>query len=131
MNYELHPQAKPHSLYVIHFDDNRIKVGISRQIHRRMAYYKQEARRNRVRGFTWWATAPFARRDVAARAEKVLCRVLANAAIEGHREWIEGGPKDFAEIIRWGEELADTIGVTSGAQAWGRHGPVCESAALQ
>lgn len=120
-------EEKPTALYAVMFADQRIKVGISGNVPKRMTYYVQEARRNRVTHLTWWACKPFATKAGALRAEGVLCRVMSSAALPSHREWFEGTAEDFSQIIRWTDELRATLGDETGVDRrdipfLGRHG---------
>lgn len=119
--YELHPLCvlfprmdQPTAIYVVKFSDDRIKVGITGNVRKRMSYYTQEAQRNRVSHLTWWACKPFHCKRDALKAERVLCRVLADAAIPRHREWFNGTSKDYSDVVRWGDELRATLGSETG-----------------
>lgn len=120
-----------HRLYVIHFDDDRIKFGISKQVSRRMKYYEQEAKRNRVNGFTWWASPEFSCRKDASMVEGLFRRVLADSAFAGHLEWINGGSQDFSQIIGWGEELSTKFRADGDLGLWGRFGRMPGQEAMQ
>lgn len=116
---------KPHVLYAVRFSDGRTKIGISADVERRMTYYAQEARRNRVSHLTWWACKPFKDKSAALLAERVLCRVWKDNAIAGHREWIDGA--EYASVINDAEQLRASIGDEVGEDAadlpWsGAHG---------
>lgn len=87
------------NVYAICFDDNRIKVGVTANVLKRMRYFAQEARRNRVSGFTWFSAGGFRSKENALLCERVLCRTLASDAMPGHREWVEGGAKDFEFVL--------------------------------
>lgn len=100
----------PTVLYVVMFSDQRIKIGISGDVSKRMTYYTQEAQRNRVSYLTWWACKPFARRSDALEAERVLCHSLAAAAMPRHREWFDALSSDFPFVIKLADELRLSLG---------------------
>ena len=95
--YELHP--KTHSVYAVYFSDARIKIGVTADVAKRMTYYAQESRRNRVRSLTWWSCAP-TEKDCAYRIERLFCRGMQDAAISRHREWFEGDASAFQSVIK-------------------------------
>lgn len=94
-----------HRLYAIYFHDGRVKIGVTGQIDRRLTYYRQEAVRNRVSGFTWCAFKPFTDKAAALLAEKSMCQVLREQAIAGHREWFEMSAQGYGQVLRACEDL--------------------------
>ena len=119
-----------HVVYAIHFDDKRIKVGVTSNIQKRLRYYVQEARRNRVEGLTWWASSP-APKSLAYLIERHFCRRNKAIAMPSHREWFDG--VSYASILAalenmrgqcaeaLGEHPADVpyAGSSGRAAAWG------------
>lgn len=97
-------------LYVVHFSDDRIKVGITSDVTRRMSCYRQEAARHDINAVVWWASAPFATKDAALLAERILCRTYSDFRLPRHREWIRGNPQGFAGVIKTAEKLRELIG---------------------
>lgn len=88
------------AVYVVIFDDGRIKIGISKNPRQRITYYAQEVRRNFGKYFTWFACKPFACKDHALSVETSICRWLSDFSITGHREWFSGVThKEFVAII--------------------------------
>lgn len=111
------------NLYAIHFDDNRVKVGVTSNITKRMSYYAQEGRRNRLSGFTWFAAGGLHTKSDALLLERVLCNALKDLAIQGHREWIEGDAKMFGEVISAISQLRKSINPSACGftdDKWGR-----------
>jgi predicted GIY-YIG superfamily endonuclease len=90
--------TKTHSVYAVHFSDNRIKVGVTSSVVRRMAYYAQEARRNRVDSLTWWSCAPLSYGD-ALCIEKHFCRQMRECSMPRHREWFDGDAAAFGSVL--------------------------------
>lgn len=90
--------SKTHSLYAAYFSDGRIKIGVTADVPKRMSYYAQEARRNRVSSLTWWSCAPI-EHGTALLIEKSMCRHMREYAMPRHREWFEGTSTDFQAFI--------------------------------
>lgn len=109
--------AGDYRLYVVRFSDDRIKVGISSDVVRRMTYYKQEARRNDVQGIGWWACAPFSCKAEALRAERIVCNACAALVIPRHREWFRGDVTYYAALIDAIEQLRSAMGKETGLAA--------------
>lgn len=105
---------KKYAVYVVHFSNDRIKVGISSQVHERMKYYAQEARRNGVEFVTWWSCKEFDSKSIALFTERILCNELREGAIHRHREWFYGGSKAFAAVIGAVERLRKRLGTEVG-----------------
>lgn len=81
-------EPRSHVVYAVHFDDKRIKVGVTSNIKKRMSYYAQEARRNHVDGLTWWACKPLPK-WIAYLIERRFCRANQDIAMPKHREWFD------------------------------------------
>lgn len=109
------------NVYAVHFDDDRIKVGVTSNTRQRMRYFAQETRRNRGAGFTWFSAGGFDKSG-ALLAERILCRALADDAMPGHREWSEGTADRYAFVIAAVENLRDAIepDAPEGSDSWGR-----------
>lgn len=107
MNYE---SNRSHAVYVVYFSDDRIKVGLTANVRKRMRYFAQEARRNRVEHLVWYACAP-TRKSFARSIETHFCREMRPCAIAGHREWFIGDTSAFGAVInaidRLREEFAE------------------------
>lgn len=101
-----------HRVYAVYFADGRIKVGVSANVRRRMSYYAQEARRNRIRCLTWWACAPMDK-GLAFLVERHFCREMRGAAMTRHREWFEGDAAAYAAIVPALERLRASVAVPS------------------
>lgn len=104
-----------YAVYVVMFDDGRIKVGISANPEKRMKYFAQEVRRNFGSYLSWFACKPFEHKRHALYTETAICRWLSEASIPGHREWFAGATvEDFEAIMEQVEqfrsELATEIG---------------------
>lgn len=108
-----------HRLYVVRFTDDRVKIGISANVKKRMSYYAQEARRNDVDGIVWWASSAFTSKEGALLAERVMCRAYKEHAIAGHREWIRANCDGFKNVIESGEELRSALGDEVGSGSYG------------
>lgn len=116
-------------IYAVYFSDKRIKIGISADAERRMRYYVQESRRNRVQDMTWWASKEFSKYS-ALLAERTVCRAYADKAISGHRERFEGGLDLFEGIsssienmrtaLAQGGEIAEEIPYQGIQGSWRR-----------
>jgi len=98
-------ELKQHALYVVYFADQRVKVGITRDVRARMAYYRQEAVRNRVPSVHWWAAAPFQDKGTALLAERLICRSFKQCSMPGHREWFNGDLGDYKAIMAAAERI--------------------------
>jgi hypothetical protein len=118
---------RTHSVYAVYFSDVRIKVGITANVPKRMSYYAQEARRNRVDHLTWWSCAPVTH-CMALRMETHFCRQVREFAMPKHREWFEGDASDFSAILVALEDfrvaLADGHEVAADLPFQGRHGHI-------
>lgn len=101
-----------HSLYAVHFSDGRIKVGVTSDVSKRMSYYAQEARRNRVESLTWWSCAPLDR-HLALLVERHFCREMSDLAMPRHREWFEGDSEAFASVIGALQRLRNSVALPS------------------
>lgn len=115
-------------LYVVRFTDDRVKIGISADVKKRMSYYAQEARRNDVDGIVWWASTAFAGKDSALLAERVLCRAFKPHAIRGHREWLRANTDGFAAVIDSVETLRVAMGNEIGEATYGYRLGLAEAA---
>lgn len=91
-----------------------------------MKYYAQEARRNHVTGFTWYACEKFKDKQSALCVETGLCRSLKPFSLPKHREWVRGSASDFDAIIngiiRLRVELADESEDCGAIAFGGSHG---------
>lgn len=127
MTHELHHQAKTHAVYAVYFSDGRIKVGVTADVPKRMSYYAQEARRNRVDSLTWWSCAPV-ERWIALRIETHICRHMREFSMQRHREWFAGDTNDFGAFVAALERLrvaaADEGEAPGDLPFMGRHGHV-------
>lgn len=104
----------PHAVYLVHFYDNRLKIGISSDARKRMNYYIQEIRRNFCRGMTWYACKPFKNKQQALIVETTICRWLKEFSISGHREWFSNATGEgFGKVIVEIEKLRKEIGEES------------------
>ena len=99
-----------HAVYAVFFSDGRIKVGLTANTMKRMQYYAQEARRNRVQSLTWWASSPTHER-FARCIERHFCREMRPCAIPGHREWFVGDAPAFQSVISALERLREQFAV--------------------
>lgn len=109
------------NVYAVHFDDDRIKVGVTSNTRQRMRYFAQETRRNRGAGFTWFSAGGFDKSG-ALLAERILCRALADDAMPGHREWSEGTPERYAFVLEAVNKLRNSIqpDASESGDSWGR-----------
>lgn len=116
-NTHKHHSAEVNSLfsvYVVIFDDGRIKIGVSKNPRQRMTYYSQEERRNFGKYFTWFACKPFAYKQHALSTETALCRWLSDFSIVGHRGWFAGAThKEFTAIIEQIERFRLALAIES------------------
>lgn len=80
--------TKEHSIYVVHFCDGRIKFGSTANVERRMAYYRQEARRNDVDSLVWYAPKPFPCKSQALHAERAMRTYFHDDSKKYQREWL-------------------------------------------
>lgn len=99
-----------YSVYAVHFADNRIKIGTTGDVPKRMSYYAQEARRNRVEHLTWWSCAPMEKWR-ALLVERHFCREMRDLSMVGHREWFEGDSAAFASVIGALDRLRGSVAV--------------------
>lgn len=97
-----------HCVYAVHFADGRIKVGVTADVAKRMSYYAQESRRNRVESIVWWSCAPMDR-AFAYLVERHFCREMRDAAMPRHREWFEGNAEAFASVTAALERLRTSV----------------------
>jgi predicted GIY-YIG superfamily endonuclease len=97
----LSKHEKIYRVYAVRFTDNRIKFGVSGNIHKRMRYYVQEARRNRVDGVVWYASAPFTSKRDALNCESMLASLTRYMSIPGHREWIDADAGFYPQVIEF------------------------------
>ncbi|MDQ6960708.1 MAG: GIY-YIG nuclease family protein [Mariprofundaceae bacterium] len=116
-----------HSVYVIEFSDDRIKIGITKDARERVRYYEQEATRNYVQYFTWWACKPFKCKSLALYVEREICRQLSGFSIPRHREWFRSVQGDFEAIVNAVDMSRMNLGDEIGADHedipfLGRHG---------
>lgn len=98
-----------YTLYVIRFDDNRIKFGVTSGVKKRMSYYRQEARRNNIDFLVWFAVKPFQRKEQALHAERAMRLIFREQSRKSQREWLIDGA-DFAQTIKIAEELRAYLG---------------------
>ncbi len=106
----LNTTDRTHAVYAVFFSDGRIKVGLTANTQKRMRYYAQEARRNRVEYLTWWASAPTYER-FARCIEKHFCREMRPCAIPGHREWFIGDTAAFQSVMGALERLREQFAI--------------------
>lgn len=117
-----------HRLYVVRFTDDRVKIGISANVKKRMSYYMQEARRNDVDGIVWWASTAFDRKESALLAERALCQAFKPHVIAGHREWFRADSAGFKAVIESTEELRAAMGDEVGEAIYGYRFGLAEAA---
>ena len=108
--------SKTHCLYAVHFSDDRIKVGVTADVAKRMRYYVQESRRNRVEHLTWWSCAPMSK-ELALIVERHFCREMSSLALACHREWFDGDWAAFASVIAALERLRAGVALPNEAVA--------------
>lgn len=87
------------TVYVILFDDDRIKVGTTKNFKQRMSAYRQEVKRNGIRYATAFGCVPFIDRNHALRLERHLCNELKQERINGQREWFSGSVETFKQVM--------------------------------
>ena len=92
-----------HVVYVIRFSHDRIKVGRTANVEKRLAYYKQEGRRNGFEVIRHFQTAPLPNAMLAKVLERICLRWAVNAvgcrALNRHREWFAGGENSYNMLI--------------------------------
>lgn len=99
--------------YVVRFSDGRIKIGMTSNLRKRMAYYRQEANRSGISHITWWAAAAFAEKRACLLMERLLCNSYKHLAIKGCREWLGGDTKVFSEVIQQSEFVRRAFSATA------------------
>jgi len=102
-------KTQEHSIYVVRLCDGRIKVGSTSNVKKRMAYYRQEARRNNRDSLVWYAPKPFPCKEQALHAERAMRLYFLNESKKHQREWLTNGV-DFSVVINAADELRCLIG---------------------
>lgn len=97
-------------IYVVHFSDGRIKFGITKNLNKRMSYYRQEARRNNVDGLVWWAAKPFEMKSQALHAERTMRLLFRDNSRKYQREWLTIDA-NFLDVMETAEELREYLGI--------------------
>jgi len=97
-------------LYVVFFSDERLKVGITSDLKKRMRCYRSEAQRNQIDQVFWWAGAAYENKETALAAERLMCKTYAEFSIRGHREWFYGSSKGFSALLDTAGQIRSLIG---------------------
>lgn len=97
-------------LYVVFFSDERLKVGITSDLKKRMRCYRSEAQRNKIDNVFWWAGAAYENKETALSAERLMCKTYSEFSIPGHREWFHGGKKGFVALMSTAEKVRALLG---------------------
>ena len=97
-------------LYVVLFSDDRLKVGITSDLKKRMRCYRSEAQRNQINNVFWWAGAAYENKETALAAERLMCKTYAEFSIRGHREWFHGGSNGFTALMQTADQIRALLG---------------------
>lgn len=81
---------KEYYVYLVLFSTNRIKVGVTGNINKRIKYYKQEAARHGMRIERTEHYLIMGDKEAALALEKRICKEYRRAAVRNHREWFRG-----------------------------------------
>ena len=103
-------------LYVVLFSDERLKVGISSDLKKRMKCYRSEAQRNQIDNVFWWAGAAYENKVTALMAERLMCKTYAEFAVRGHREWFHGGSDGYKTLMQTAEHIRALLGSESDSE---------------
>lgn len=88
-----------HWTYIVRFQNDRIKIGVTANPVKRASYYRQETVRHDL-GFGWITAYGALSREEALATERMICRAYASAAVPGHREWFTEDRVDSYMIER-------------------------------
>lgn len=86
-------------VYILWLSNDRLKVGFTSNIDKRMTYYRQEARRHGIKYGYWWSCAGFRDRREAQFMERVVLIRFGGMQMHGTREWFRCDSKTYQEII--------------------------------
>lgn len=76
--------------YVVVFNNNNVKTGITKHPFHRLKNYLQESIRSNIKIVDYCITPP-SRKNIALSIEKKLCEKFADQKIDGLKEWFDGG----------------------------------------
>lgn len=83
-------QEKDYYIYLVKFSTDRIKVGITSSINKRLKYYKQEAARHGMSIDCIEYHLIMGDKEAALALEKQICKDYRRASVKNHREWFKG-----------------------------------------
>jgi hypothetical protein len=92
-------------IYIAHFADDRIKVGVTKNYKLSIRDLEREAIRRRVHEFTVWGCEGFDDYEHLMTVSFRICKLIERCKVEGHHRWFKGGSEDFRQLCKYVERV--------------------------